>query len=158
MLHILPVLTLAAAPVRFWVIENIPAGRAECRRGGEKRWAREKWSQGSPLGRARLGAASPCPARDPRPGTAGAQRAAAFCPSWVHGCCPPRWDPGRPRALGCGINPPEELGYRPPCPKLHLAHEESPPVDCSQRSCKGCLETFLTAKQSFSAGNAPPKI
>lgn len=37
MLHILPVLTLAAAPVRFWVIENILAGRAECRRGGEKR-------------------------------------------------------------------------------------------------------------------------
>lgn len=36
-LHILPLLTLAAAPARFWVIENIPAGRAECRRGGEKR-------------------------------------------------------------------------------------------------------------------------
>lgn len=27
-LHVLPVLTLAAAPAGFWVIENIPAGRA----------------------------------------------------------------------------------------------------------------------------------
>lgn len=27
-LHILPMLTLAAAPAGFWVIENIPAGRA----------------------------------------------------------------------------------------------------------------------------------
>lgn len=62
--------------------------------------------------------------------------------------------PRAPKALGCGINPLEEVdkvprrvGINPPqrVSMLPPGAQTKPPLLCSRRSCEHCLETFLTA-------------